>query len=131
MPDKKTVLLVDDNLQVREVLSEGLRDMGFAVETAYDGLDGLQALERLAPDALVVDFAMPRMNGAELASRVQRMRPDLPVIMITGFADQAAIADLDELVILHKPFDVEVLGEAISSALLGKVSVQQSYARYA
>lgn len=131
MPDKKTVLLVDDNLQVREVLSEGLRDMGFAVETAYDGLDGLQALERVEPDALVVDFAMPRMNGAELASRVQRMRPDLPVIMITGFADQTAIADLDELVILHKPFDVEVLGEAISTALLSKVSVQQSYARYA
>ncbi|MFC4158469.1 response regulator [Chitinimonas lacunae] len=131
MLGKKKVLLVDDNLQVREVLSEGLRDLGFAVETAYDGVDGLQALERVSPDALVVDFAMPRMNGAELAWRVQQLHPGLPVIMITGFADQAALDELDELVVLHKPFDVETLGEAITAALHTRQFQTQSYSRHA
>jgi CheY-like chemotaxis protein len=85
----KTILIVDDNSGVRSLLGDLVRDAGFAVcgETG----DGGQAIEmtlRLGPDLVILDFSMPRMNGAEVASVLKRYRPDLPIIILTLFAER-------------------------------------------
>jgi CheY-like chemotaxis protein len=68
-------------------------------------------------DLVVMDFAMPGMNGAEVARQTKEVRPDLPVLFVTGFADRAGIAGVDPECILGKPFGNEVLAEKVKGAL--------------
>ena len=104
------LLLVDDDPAVRAVSADMLRGIGCTVVEADCGaaaLDILDALDRAGGpqfDLLVLDFAMPGMNGAELAGHVRARWPDLPVLFVTGFADLTAIAEVSEDAIVQKPF---------------------------
>jgi CheY-like chemotaxis protein len=83
----KTVLLVDDNVTVRSVLADLVRDAGFVVcGEAGDGLEAIDKASKLNPDLVVLDFAMPRLNGTEAASVLKRRRPKLPIIVLTLYA---------------------------------------------
>jgi CheY-like chemotaxis protein len=98
------VLLVDDDAAVREVTARILQDLGYGVLEAGSGGAALDVLDREAAiDLLLVDFAMPGMNGAEVAREVQARRPGLPVLFITGYADTEALAAGGGR-ILRKPF---------------------------
>ncbi|MBP1474716.1 response regulator [Frateuria sp. MAH-13] len=82
-----TVLLVDDEDLVRGGTAEMLADAGYTVVSVGSGHEALQKIHAgLAFDALVTDYAMPGMSGAELAHQVRVLRPDIPALMITGFA---------------------------------------------
>ncbi len=125
------VLLVDDDDDVRATTAEMLQDIGCRVIQAESGAAALEALQREAAiDLLMVDFAMPGMNGAELRRRAQSARPDMPVLMITGFADRAALPALGEDYILGKPFSQDELARRIARLLAdrrsGKVASLQS-----
>ena len=113
------VLIVDDDPDVRQFLVESLDVLGFAVIQAEDGQAGLAELERSAPDLMILDFAMPGMNGAEVIKRVRQSRPDLPIILITGFAESDAIDAIvrPDLPVLRKPFGMDGLRQAIELAL--------------
>jgi PAS domain S-box-containing protein len=105
------LLLVDDDPLVRELIGEQLRHAGFDV-TVCDG--GRMAIERLdsglACDLLLTDFAMPHMNGAALAQEARKRRPLLPVVVLTGYASEAAdAAGALEFTLLRKPIDREAL----------------------
>jgi CheY-like chemotaxis protein/two-component sensor histidine kinase len=112
------VLVIDDDPAVREILVQGLEFDGFDVIGAADGRAGLALLERGAPAMLaVIDFAMPGMNGAEVARAVQRLRPGLPIIFASGYAETAALDGITGAVMLRKPFKITTLTSAIHRLL--------------
>jgi PAS domain S-box-containing protein len=117
-----TILVVDDDADMRRVLVESLDALGYRVIEAHDGASGLKLLAAHAPDLLMVDFAMPGMNGAEVAKAARERRPHLPVVFASGYADTAAIGEVGgpDVVMLRKPFRVDQLHAAITDALDGR-----------
>ena len=112
------VLVIEDNEDVREVIVGGLRALGYSTDEAGGGHAGLRALEAHQPDLLIVDYAMPDMNGAEVAAQVQARWPRLPVIIATGYADMRAVEKLiGAEAILRKPFDLHDLAGAVRATL--------------
>jgi len=115
----RTVLLVDDDNGVREVTSIMLEDLGLKVLQAANGQEALEIIRADTPiDILLTDFAMPGMNGAELAQAVRERLPALPVIFVTGYAELDAF-DLDNAQVLQKPFRERELAERITRAHSG------------
>ena len=113
-----TILLVDDDDGVREVTAAILKDIGHSVIEAGSGGAALDALSRNENlDLALIDFAMPGMNGAELARHIQSKRPRLPILFITGFADRAGLAGVSESHIVNKPFAPEDLASKVQGAL--------------
>lgn len=115
----KTVLVVDDDPDVRLFLSASLETLGFAVAVAEDAEGGLAILDGADPDLLLVDFAMPGMNGAQMAEMVRARRPNLPIIFASGYSDTAAIERAlgESAVLLKKPFGVADLELVVRTAL--------------
>jgi CheY-like chemotaxis protein len=79
-----TILVVDDDEAMRDLLSRMLGRAGYAVETAADGCNALQRFHEHAIDAVVTDLSMPKMNGLELTRALLTERPELPIIAVTG-----------------------------------------------
>jgi PAS domain S-box-containing protein len=115
--DPVRVLVVDDDATVREVTAGFLSELGHETVEAEDGQTALRVLESDPSVRLMVaDFAMPRMTGAELSERARAMRPDLPILLVTGYAELAALAA--NIPVLHKPYRQAELAEQVA-ALLG------------
>jgi CheY-like chemotaxis protein len=92
--------------------------MGYKVRQAENGPSALLALEGDSGlDLLILDFAMPGMNGAEVARAARKRRPGLPLIFVTGYADLTALGEFADEAILHKPFRDEDLGKKVSDLL--------------
>ena len=118
--ERRLALLVDDDTQVRDVTAARLRQLGFGVIEAGSGGAALDLLDRTPRvDVLVADFAMPGMNGVEVARQARSRRPDLPVLFVTGYADQSALADVGEQRIVQKPFRDDELERKIMALLDG------------
>jgi len=112
------VLVVDDDSAVREVTAGLLHDLGYDVIEAGSGGAALDMLDRNAEiDLLLIDFAMPGMNGAEVAREVRTRRPKLPVVFVTGYADTEALAAAGHDSILRKPFVEKDLAAKLQSVL--------------
>ena len=117
-PADAHILLVDDDDAVREVTATLLRDLGYHVEEIGSGGAALERLSHAASvDILLVDYAMPGMNGAELARRVRARRPTLPILFVTGFADRTAFKDISDKQIIRKPISTEELTAKVRAAL--------------
>jgi signal transduction histidine kinase len=114
-----TILLIDDDPDLREILTASLETLGYVVIAAEDGVAGLEVLKHRVPDLVVVDFAMPGMNGAEFATAARRLRRGLPIIFVSGYAETAAIekAAGTHAVVLRKPFRIEELETVVAAAL--------------
>ena len=78
------VLVVDDEVEIRTLLSRRLRRAGYAVEEAGDGAEALELVDKEVPDVVVTDIAMPRLDGLGLLKRLRSKDPELPVIVLTG-----------------------------------------------
>ena len=116
--ESRRILLVDDDSAVREVTASMLQELGYVVVEAGSGGAALGTLERDEDfDLLLVDYAMPGMNGAETAQSAARLRPDLPVMFITGYADLTALREVGEERIIQKPFRDDELGRKVQHAL--------------
>ena len=113
-------LVVDDDRDVREVTSAKLREMGLRVIDTGTGVAALDLLER-NPEVglLVADFAMPGMSGAEVAMRARLRRPGLPVIFVTGYADQSALAEVPDAVVVQKPYRQDELERQVAALVFG------------
>jgi signal transduction histidine kinase/CheY-like chemotaxis protein len=116
------ILLVDDDPDVREVVADGLKSLGYEVRAAGGARAGLDLLDRVdgdgKTDLLVADFAMPEMTGTELVRAARARRPDLPVVLITGYAEQALGSEFDEADgLVKKPFKLAELARAVEKAL--------------
>ena len=112
------ILLVDDDSAVREVTASILRDLGHVVIEGGSGGGALDQLDRNAHINLVIlDFAMPGMNGMEVARQVRTKVPSCPVVFVTGYADTSALGDIDETQIVRKPFIGNELADKVQIAL--------------
>jgi len=80
-----SVLLVDDDPGIRDILSSQLEEAGFEAEQAKDGIDGLVKLRDRLPKVIISDLQMPRMSGIEFISVVRRRFPSIPVIVFSGW----------------------------------------------
>lgn len=87
--NRKTILIVDDSIGVRQVLAAALTAGGFDVVAAASSVGALNQLANNPVDAMVVDYAMPGQDGVELVTRVRETYGDMPVVMISGVADEA------------------------------------------
>ncbi len=114
-----TVLVVDDDDQVRGLVCDSLDLMGYRVVEAPDGPRALAALKETPPDVVLLDFAMPGMNGAEVATLARRERPDLPIVFASGYAETEAVhrALGEGAAILRKPFEMNELAHALREAM--------------
>jgi CheY-like chemotaxis protein len=121
-PATTTILLVEDDASVRRVVAYMLRSLGFAVSEAGDGHGALMTIKEhpASIDALITDLVMPRMGGRELAETLRGVFPGLPVLFISGYADDVAIRrgliDRDEIM-LPKPLGREQLLLALNVAM--------------
>ncbi len=80
----ETILIVDDEESVRKSLADVMRDEGYEIVTAASGKEGIDLLHEVQPSIALLDIAMPDMDGIETLRRLKELRPDLPVVMITG-----------------------------------------------
>ncbi|MFW6333113.1 MAG: response regulator [Thermodesulfobacteriota bacterium] len=113
------VLLVDDEREFVQTLSERLlmRDMGSAV--AYDGESALEMVREEEPEVMILDLKMPGIDGIEVLRQVKETRPEIEVIILTGHgseADREVCMNLGAFAYLHKPVDIEILSENLRLA---------------
>ncbi len=122
------VLVVDDDAMVREVLVGQMENLGYRVVQAGDGLEALAQLDAgAAVDLLISDFAMPGMNGLTLIQEARRRRPELPALLLTGYADASVglvveDAERRSTVLLRKPVSGTVLAERAAALLAHAVA---------
>ena len=118
-PGRQCILLVDDDTDVREVTAAILAERGYRVIEAGCGGSALDVLDRegAGVDLMLMDYAMPGMNGSEVAREAHAKRPALPVLFITGYADFAAFKEVGEDHIIAKPFRDEDLLSKVQTAL--------------
>ncbi len=113
----RTVLVVEDDAQVRMLILEVLRDIGYRAIEAANPDEALAVLDRHARiDLMVSDVGLPGMNGRQLAEIVRQKRPDLKVLFITGYAADASVRSefLEEgMDMVTKPFSLDVLADKI------------------
>jgi len=116
--DAPYALIVDDSLSARRSLAEYVKDLGYEILTAKDGLEAIEVIESKRPDIMLVDFEMPRMNGVELTAHVRadEKTRDMPIIMITSRATekhQSMATSAGVNIYLTKPYSEDVLMEHI------------------
>jgi len=122
-----SILLVDDDVLVAMSTADMLEDLGHRVRRVASAEEALEVLRGDADlDLLVTDFAMPRMNGGQLAKAARVLRPELPILLATGYAELPPGATLS-LPRIGKPYQQDQLATAIESVLRGEVQagVQQ------
>jgi two-component system response regulator FlrC len=122
------ILIVDDEQNMRVALFEALSRNGHEVAVAENGQMALEMIARHPPDLVVTDIKMPEMDGLELLRRVKALRPELPVVIMTGFATvDTAVEAMKQGAFdyLLKPFPVEVIEETVARVFaLGRRLVQ-------
>jgi PAS domain S-box-containing protein len=119
----ETVLVVEDEPVVRGVIIEMLQDQGYRTLQAVDGPSGLRILRlNRRIDLLVTDVGLPGMNGRQLADQARETRPDLKILFITGYAENAAIAKgflQPGMEMITKPFDLDNLAQRVREMVSG------------
>jgi PAS domain S-box-containing protein len=114
-----TILVVDDDPLVLLNTTAMLEELGHTPVPAHSGAKALELLKMTDVDLLITDHAMPKMTGAELAKAVSSERPNLPIIMVTGYAELPK-GEGAELRKLQKPFDLRALAREISKTISGR-----------
>ncbi|MDE1150502.1 MAG: response regulator [Azospirillaceae bacterium] len=119
----ETVLVVEDEKVVRGLITEVLADLGYQALEAADGPEGLEILRSTAAiDLLVTDIGLPGLNGRQVADAGRQLRPDLKVLFMTGYAENAAFASgfLEPgMEMITKPFPMETLAQRLRHILEG------------
>src|SRR6476620_8285 len=120
LPEKKQVLIVDDEPNLRKILAAQLSRDGYDVLTADDGEQGLEMLREHHIDMVITDLKMPKVDGMTLLREALAEQPDLPIVMITahGTVDTAVEAlKLGAFDYLTKPFDWDEVRQIVAKAL--------------
>jgi excisionase family DNA binding protein len=119
-PGRARVLVVDDEAAIRDMLSKALSLAEYEVETAPDGRTAIDRLRAVQYDLLVTDLRMPGIDGLTVIREARRLRPDLPVVIITGYSSEASAIEAIDLGVsgyLTKPFRVPKVLAAAAKAL--------------
>ena len=112
-----SVVVIDDDDQVRQILCDGLFSEGFTERGAANGPSGLAMVDASPPDAVVLDYAMPGMTGAEVAQRMRARHPHLPIVFCSGYADSLALDQVPDAVVLRKPVTIDDLSRTVRDSI--------------
>lgn len=107
---QKKILVVDDDDEIRELLEFDLSHSGYCVETAIDGMDGLNKAVNNYYDIVLLDVMMPKMNGFDVCKNLRKAKPDVPVLLLTAkgtIGDKTQGFDCGADDYLVKPFDIQ------------------------
>jgi len=114
------ILVIDDDPAFVGLLTQFLAEDGYETVSALNGGDGLMLFELEHPDLILLDLRMPGIGGHDVLRRVLMMRPDMPVIIVSGLGDAEGARQMlrrGAIDYLPKPVDLEVLGRSIAAAL--------------
>jgi len=115
-----TVLVVDDDSGVLHSLSRAVERLGYQARCANSGGEALELVSRSVPDLILLDLAMPGMNGPEFLDELRPAHPDLPVVIVTGYPDSALVhraAQHAPVMLLTKPVDTAQLERTLRTVL--------------
>jgi PAS domain S-box-containing protein len=113
-----SVLVIDDDPDVRAFIAETLEEQGYRVRQASDGREGLRQFDREKMDLVIVDFIMPEMSGAEVARKIRAKLPDQPILFVSGYSETDAVKrTAPDAPLLAKPFRAEALHKAVRAAI--------------
>ncbi|MBA3943408.1 MAG: response regulator [Herpetosiphonaceae bacterium] len=113
----KTIFVIDDDLGMQLVLEIALKDAGYEMVAASDGLQGIERLATLQPDLVISDVMMPQLDGVQVFNLLKQRLQDqgIPIIIMTALSRKPWFADMEAegAVIIQKPFDVDHLLDMI------------------
>ncbi len=121
------VLLVDDEVEFVETLAERMRARGLQVDTAYNGDEALKKTAEKKYDAIILDLAMPGMDGMEVMQRLREENPDRQIILLTGQGTVKTAVEatkLGAMDFLEKPTDIETIIEKIKEARANRLTLE-------
>jgi len=114
------ILLVEDEVRIAQLVELELSDSGYQVNIAHDGQDGLELAQTLQPDAIVLDWTLPRLTGLEICQQLRAEGNAVPIVFATAMADsphqQAAMAAGANAYVV-KPYSIGDLVETITAQL--------------
>jgi CheY-like chemotaxis protein len=124
---RSLVLVVDDEGDVRRTAQAMLEEVGFDVVAAADGAEGVEVFlaQRGRLGAVLLDMTMPRMGGEEAFRRMHRIDPAVPVILMSGFDEQEAVARLESRGLagfIRKPYRLQALVAKLREAIAGSAA---------
>lgn len=111
------LLVLDDEADVLEVTVATLSAAGYEVSPASNGTEALAEIAGAAFDAVLLDYALPGMSGAEVARRARALRPGLPIVFVTGYPDALPADGPEDVEVVAKPFSREELLAGIGRVL--------------
>lgn len=120
-PDRASILLVDDNVAQLTALTEVLRHHGLAIDSATSGHQAIAQIAAKTPDLLVIDVALPDVNGIEVIRQARHHKPDLRVALLTGYPQDhpmiARVIATPHTRYIAKPVELDTLLETVATAL--------------
>jgi CheY-like chemotaxis protein len=122
------ILVVDDDLDMCQIISEILKEEGYSVNSSYNGEDALMKIKKNHYDLIVLDYKLDGMSGLMVFEKTLQMIPSLKVMMISAFADKSIKARARELGVgdfLDKPFDIKRFVQAVQDILTGKTNKEK------
>jgi DNA-binding NtrC family response regulator len=119
MNDKKTVLCVDDEIDILELFQDELEDNGFNVLMAGSGNEGIEVFKNNHIDCLISDIRMPNGDGVSLVKNIKEQGKNIPMFLVTGFSDYTSeeLAGLGVNAVIFKPFDLEEVVQMVVNTL--------------
>ncbi len=118
-PGAATILVIDDDEDVRQFIAASLEEIGHDVIVAADGVDGIEQFGTSKPDLVIIDYIMPGLSGAEVATHIVSTKPDQPILFVSGYSETDAIRQVAPSAhILTKPFRAAALEDAVRDALV-------------
>lgn len=117
-PDRRHILLVEDDDAVRRTFRIILQEAGYRVEEAATGAEAVAALERECPDLLLSDLVLPPPNGEELARLCRALCPDTILVLMSGYSEhELHELDIKQVVFIPKPIEADRLRETMARLL--------------
>ena len=116
----RTLLIVDDEPEIRAEMAEYFEGKGYRVEQAADGLEALERVEAVLPDAVITDLKMPRCDGFELIRRLRAAHANIPIIAVCGTFSHEDLDQASELgaqATMRKPIRLHELAETLRGLL--------------
>lgn len=120
MVDLKTVLLIDDDIDLQQLTKIALKSRGYCVETANNGLEGLEKLQTIKPDLIVLDMNMPKLGGLGFYQKIcdGKERPPYPVLVLTARINmEQLLTQMNIDGFMGKPFEIDELLQKVDSII--------------
>ncbi len=110
--NKGDLLVVDDQMGVRRLISEALLEIGYYADQASSGREALEKLKEKEYHLIILDVKMPGMSGVETLYEIRKIKPDIPVVLMTAYEELEIMEEAEKLGVkryLCKPFDIDEL----------------------